>query len=354
MDFATLNGQRVISASVTIPIQGTWSADVVLSSDTTTPTSVTLAIADITLVGTAFRTAAFSGSRSLRLVGGAAGWRKTLPAKGYSSPAGVRLKSVLDDAARESGETMAPYADATIGSFFTRDRQPAERVLRSLAPSWWMGLDGETHIEARPSGAITSPFTVTSWSGGKGQFEIATEKLSDWMPGRSFTSPTVTTAQTISTTQIQVDNAGKLRLTVLNTRGTGDRLLDHVRSIIRDELASLVFSGVWEYELALTEGDTVDLVSTDSRVPNLTKIPLRSSVMGEKVTPAPGGKCLVAFVNSDPSRPVVLSIDGAPLVAEIGATVTKIGNGAVPLAAAGDFAGPFPIVAAITTGRILG
>jgi hypothetical protein len=165
--------------------------------------------------------ASFAGSRSVRLVGGYGGWRKQVTAQAYQDPKGVRLSMVLGDAAAAVGEQMAISQDAPIGLNFVREAAPAERVLRQLAGAlWYVDPSGVTRLDARDSSAIGSEFQVIMWSGGKGLFQIATEDNAAWMPGRTFTAPTVTEIQTVSMTTLQIDNDGKLRLEVLSE---GDR-----------------------------------------------------------------------------------------------------------------------------------
>jgi hypothetical protein len=114
------------------------------------------------------------------------------------------------------GEQISVASDSTIGTLFAREAAPAERLLRQLAgASWWVDTRGVTQVGPRTSMAITSAFTVVQWSGAKGSFEIATEIVGDWMPGNTFTAPTVSGTQTIGLTTIDADNDGKIRLTVL-------------------------------------------------------------------------------------------------------------------------------------------
>lgn len=217
--WGTFAGARVISTTVTIPWYGAWSADLVLAVVTTVPPSGAFTLGDLALTGFVQRTASFAGSRSARLVGGFGGWQKVVPAYGYSLPSGVMLSSVLRDVAAAVGEQVNVVNDAAIGSFFVREGAPAARVLRQLAgATWWIDPSGVTQVGPRANTApITSAFDVIGWSGARGRFEIASEHLSDWTPGRTFSSPVVTAPQTISTVTIRANNEGIVRLDVLVT-----------------------------------------------------------------------------------------------------------------------------------------
>lgn len=217
-DFAAFGGQRVITAHVAIPAYGAWSADVSLAVSAPIPsTAAPLVLGDLSLLGTVFRAADFAGSRSARVVGGYGGWQKSVPAQAYRG-ANVRISTVLKDAAAAVGERVQVDAsDTNLGSF-TRAAGRASQTLRQVGgPQWWVAPDGVTHVGPRPASAITSQFDVIAWSGKTGRFTIASETLADWLPGRTFTAPTVGSTKTIGFVSIEMANDGRLRLEVLAT-----------------------------------------------------------------------------------------------------------------------------------------
>jgi hypothetical protein len=215
-DFAAFAGQRAIKASVGIPYYGTWCADVTLAISGTIPSAASvLVLGDLSLMGTVVRAASFAGSRSARIAGGFGGWPREVSAQAYRG-SNVRASTVLRDAAALVGERVQVDANDTNLGRFTREAGPASRVLRQVAgPLWWTAPDGVTHVGPRASTPITSAFDVIGWSGKTGKFTIATEVLADWQPGRTFTAPTVSGAQTISHVSIEMANDGRLRLEVL-------------------------------------------------------------------------------------------------------------------------------------------
>ncbi len=310
----TLNGTRVVSGVITIPFYGAWVADVVLSDAGHISTDVTLVVGDLALVGTILRQASFAASRSARIVGGSGGWRKELPSRGYSHFSGVKLSTVVGDAANECGERIVLASDLSLGTHYARDEGTAQRVLElEVGGRWWIDPDGTTQTKDRDSAPIVTPFTVVSWSGGKGQFEIASESIASWLPGRTFTSPTVEGTQTISSVTVEVDNEGKARLHILSTNGSKERLRESIRAIIKQEVSTLSFAGVWEYSIAANPAalglvSTIDATPTDPRMPPLTNVPLVG--MGVVAAPATGTMCRIRFVNSDPARPECISLEG--------------------------------------------
>lgn len=368
VDFADLNGHRIISGSITIPYYGTWSGDVVLalSDQLTNPAVVTFA--DITLTGAIWRQFAFTSSRSARLVGGAGGWSQPVPAIAYNNPGGVAMSMVLGDVAALVGETIKIAQDAVVGPTFVREAAPAARTLRQLAGiNWWVDPSGITQIGPRTNlTPITTDFQATEYSGGKGQFKIATEHPADWMPGRTFSNEVVTTTQTIDTVTHTFTNDGQHRLEVLASPTTvsGDRMLANLRQIIRAEFPQLTYGAIYEYAIqaVAADGSTADAVPTSTALPlpQQIKIPLRSGLLGEAVVAKIGVRCRVVFINADPTRPAVIGADGPPGTSTIDATQTMniapsatavvIGAGSAYAARVGDTVVAGGFTGTITTG----
>lgn len=218
MSFATLAGQRIVSGSINVPYYGIWTGDVTLAVAAPLPVQTTLVIGDLSMVCAIYRSASFTASRSARILGGYGGWRKVIPGQSYQSSSGVNASMVLRDVAAACGEQINIPQDSVIGTSYTRESAAGERVLRLMAgPSWYIDSQGVTQVALRPTGRITSPFSVIDWSGAKGRFEIATENYGDWLPGRSFLNSNISVAQAIGMTTYTLENDGKLRLTVLSS-----------------------------------------------------------------------------------------------------------------------------------------
>lgn len=208
--YANLSGARITKASITIPYYGIWTAVVTMAQPFTAPTPCTLSVADMTLTGFVYRSDQFAGLQIAQLIGGFGGWGKTLSAKKYGSPGGVKVSLVLGDAALECGEQVALSQDATIGTFYGRDAGPASNVLRDLAGAlWWIDPKGVTQCgTARSALPITSKFMLTDFDPGVGLITAATENPSDWMPGRTVSTSVLTTPRTLSLVRHEVDNDG--------------------------------------------------------------------------------------------------------------------------------------------------
>lgn len=222
-DYASLNGTRVVSGRVCLPSYGLWTADLVLATPQvlpSTPGGLSLVLGNLTLTGTAFRQASYGSARSVRIVAGYGGWRKTLSPKSYQLPSGVPLSMVLGDAAQELGEPVpqlsAALQGATVGFSYCRAGDLGTLVLAQLAtPYWWVQPNGVVFVGPRPTGAITSTFQVTEYAGREGRFTVAPDVIGDWLPGRSFTTPQIGTPNPISYVEHELPGTGSLRSHVL-------------------------------------------------------------------------------------------------------------------------------------------
>jgi hypothetical protein len=336
--FATLNGARIISGSLTVPYYGTWTADVVLAQAdaiATTPMGCTIVLGNLTLVGTAFRTASFSGARSARIVGGAAGWLETVTAQQYHSSGGVQASMVLGDAASAVGERVSLASNSSLGSDFVRAADRASNVLEQVSGGeWWVDSSGTTRVAPRENVVIGSAFVVEDWSGGKGRFTIATEDYASWLPGATFSSPTVSAVQTISSVTYRFENDGRFRLEVLaegaQSTVTLDRIFSSFRSLIQKLLAPTRYYGTYEYTIVATDGTTVDGTPNDTTrgLPSLNKLELRADSIAAQ-TPQTRNLCHVIFVNGDPTKPKCTWTQPDP-------TSAQLLGGSNPVARLGD------------------
>ena len=218
--YASLNGLQAVKASLTLAYYGIAVADVDLAQTGTISSPCSLVIGNLTCSMTVFRENTFAGVRSLRLVGGAGGWRKLVPAQAYANPIGIRLSTVMGDVCSLVGETInIPKAnDAIIGTNFVRENAQAQRMLRQLVGTlWWMDLTGTTQIVPRPTTRIQSSFLAGTYTPGAGRLTVSTEDPISWQPGNTFVDANFQNTLTISSATFSSDSKGAMRVEVLTT-----------------------------------------------------------------------------------------------------------------------------------------
>lgn len=344
---STLQGHRVTSARVWLPAWGCWFAEVMLDGEHALSGRVTLSLAGLALVGTVLSGGAEKGRSSFRIVSGAGGWGRQIPAASESDDAGVKLSKVLLSAASACGETLdaSTLPTTRVGPSYARREDQACRVLELEVPgAWYVGEDGITRIGRRGASTIAASVPrVSTVDLARRTVTLAPESASGLVPG--------VTVDGIEAVDVQHElGEDGLRTTVYGSRdGGGSRRLAALRQIFDQMAPDLKFAGVTEYRVVLLAGTTrVDLqpVRRSSGMPDLRRVPMMPGVAGAKSTLALGSRVLVAFVDSDPARPVVVGFedaDGAgftPTLTTIdAATFVRLGAGARPAIGAGDLAG---------------
>ena len=202
--FASLGGQSVREMVLTIPSSGRATADCWLDRPQGLMSGQqSLVLGGLTMLVTVWRGGEFAGVGSYRVVAGYGGWGNPIGPKPYTIPGkgGVRLSTVVKDAARACGERELVLADRSLGNYWFRvGNRPASRVFGQAAvKSWWIRNDGVTVVGDREQTVVQSSFDVLPGTDlGVGRVEIATDNPEDWSPGCVFTASTIATQKTVS------------------------------------------------------------------------------------------------------------------------------------------------------------
>ena len=307
MSTATLAGNRCLAVSVHVPAWGLAFAEVELDQEVDLTGAVELVVADMTFRGAILSGGPWIGRSRYRVVAGAGGWGRDLPAKEYRTDLGVKLSTVLGDAAREAGETIEGVAATSVGQAYERLAGPASQCLQLLAPqAWYVGTDGVTRLGSRPQVAYAGTASRGKVDLAAGRVELMADAIADIVPG-------VVVEGVEAVDVVHELRESKLRTTVYgSTTGTSKRLaawvalLDQLRPIDR-------YRGVWEYRVVSQSGDRLNLqpARVSLGMPDCRSVRVRPGLPGCKATVALGSLVLVAFVNSDPGRPVVVGFDDA-------------------------------------------
>lgn len=319
MSIAAINGNPVARARVQVSAWGAWWAELSLPDPIVLAGAVTITLADLTLRGTVVSGGVANGNAGYRIVAGAGGWNRDVPAAGYANDAGVKLANVVGDAAALVGETLADVPTTRLGPGFARSAGPASRVLHDVAPrAWRVEFDGVTRFGVRPTVVYTGDAARTLRDPMNSIVELATETIGVLVPG-----VVIDGAAPATDVEYVLDEK---RLTVRVYAGRkSSRRLDALSRMIEALHPSLRWAGVFEFRVVLQSGDRFALqpVRVATGLPDLHNVPVRGPA-GVKATVTPGELCLVAFVDRDPSRPVIVAHDAAdapgwmPLFLELG------------------------------------
>ena len=105
-----------------------------------------------------------------------------------------------------------------------------------------------------------------------------------------------------------------------------DRLFTAIRNLIRAEFPQYTYCGVYEYSIQAVNSGTgaVDCEPTDTTIslPNLSNVLFSPSLLAESCTATMGSTCLVEFVNSDPTRPRIVSVGPTVFMGTLDASQT--------------------------------
>lgn len=193
MSALTIAGSAVLAATVTMPRVGVWWAEVEVSTETAL-TGVVEIVPETgaTWHGTVIAGGVHAGTWRGRIVGGAGGLRRTLPATSYRD---ATLHDVVADATRESGETLDAGTDlrSWAVSRFVRVERPASRAVADVACAaslpWRVTRAGTLLVAAESWAGVSLPdVTVASEGVHVQRYELAGGVLGI-DPGTSITLP---------------------------------------------------------------------------------------------------------------------------------------------------------------------
>jgi hypothetical protein len=183
----SVNGNRITRLSVRFPWSGVWSAEGDFDQALPTPSlsgSALVTIGQLQLQGAfdSALTGTFVQQSKFHVHGGVNGWTTRLIAKPYHSDAGVLATTIVQDLARETGETLgdlSAIAGLIVGNDFVRQRQPAAETLSwLLGPSrqWFVDESGVTQIGMRAPLEIQGNYEVLDFDA---RFKVATVTTDD-------------------------------------------------------------------------------------------------------------------------------------------------------------------------------
>jgi hypothetical protein len=252
---------------------------------------------------------------SVLLVGGAGSWGKSLRAKHYHSDAGVRARLVIEDAARESGETVniaAEVGDVALGIDYVRTAGPASRALEDALQGavWWVDAVGVTQVAAsRPEADVEpSVYEVLEYDPRSSIAVVSVDDVAAVSVG-SRLATRLDAVQVVRELEITVEPAA-IRLRA-RCAPAADALATLFRKAVQTVTGSRLW-GSWRYRVTRISGDRLELqaVSAQSGLPDVLPISVWPGVAGSHAKPALGAEVLVEFIEGDRTQPHVRAFAG--------------------------------------------
>lgn len=308
-----LNGQDLTRLRIRLTLYGAWVGECIHSDPSLVPSvgdTASIVFASQTFAGTVARVATLQDlSYDTLIVGGGGGLSVSLPVLQLVGPT---VGLVLDQALRDGGslESLSATVDASLLATQLQSwRRPFRTLGRELdaicaalpsGTSWrilsdgtlWLGTEPDTTIQA-----VVQDYDVMSWDASAGCVIIAAEDPTV-LPGESW--PDIT--GTIGTV---VHNVTKdATRTELYLASPGDREVGAFDALLQqpDMLALYV------YKVLSQNGDgTLELRSTDARLPDLSRCPVRYGIPGTTGAIPAGCIAVVGFAGGNSEDPYVAS-----------------------------------------------
>lgn len=333
MTRVSINGITATAASLQIPARGRWWLDVELDGDHALAGSVTTNFADLVLVGSVQSGGSFQGRSRFRIVAGAGGWGRELPAKFYTNDAGVKLSTILQDAANEVGEQIANLPGGTVGKSFTRLEAPASWALQELLASWYVDETGVTRTGARSEVTFNGEATRQELDAAAGRLTLAADSIATLLPG----------AQVDGLVAADVEHhytSGAIRSILWGEREDDEsRRLAAWRKLFTQLFPDMRYRGIYECRVVSQSGERLNLqpVRSSLGLPTLLRrVRVRPGVPGVRADHKLGSLVLVAFVDADPGRAAVVGFDDAESPGFVPSELDLVGVDDLLLVAAAD------------------
>lgn len=312
--FATVGGRPCSSVSVQMPWTGVWFASAELHEPAELPSAVTLVVGDTTFRGVVDprRSGTFAGKSVVTILGGAGGWRRSIPARAHHNDGTIRASRLAVAAGREVGETLvvASALDGPVtGVDWPREADAASSVLRLLfGDAWWVGADGVTRVDRRSVVDVTGQTQILEYDPQLRRAEIGLDgrDLSVVFPGASMLDPVRLGATPFVVRDVEIEVAGSSVRAHALGGGEGTGLGEAIRNLVRDPART--YFGTWRYRVYRMSGDRVELqiVRRRAGLPDVLPVSMSPGVAGAWSELAAGAIVLVQFLEGDPSLPIVV------------------------------------------------
>lgn len=380
-----LNQLHGVNAVVHMPKTGAWYADVDVDLDVVPvvpvgPAVLTIGVGGV-LRGTVDDRASgrFGAKAHVRLVAGGGGWDTPVPALHLHNDAGVFSTAVYSVTGASVGEVVVELGPPKLfGVDYARMRGPASQVFTGV--DWYVDVLGITYVGPRVPLPAPPTIDILTWDPTTKVAEIASDILI--VPGMTLTDPVRFGVATVDAVEHTFGEEGARAIAWCSTpslggaaavaasppASAGSKVVQALAALARHS-AGVSTLKQYPYRVVVQGPDgRLNLQSTKllgEAPPFLQLIDVWAGLPGLKVKLTPSSVVLVAFIDGDPGRPIVVGFDPkAPPAIEIKLDAIRIavGEGTSPalkvtpdlvawLGAVGTATavGPPPLLAATST-----
>jgi hypothetical protein len=305
MSFLTLNGAPALSAVVTMPLIGAWTAEVTVDAREAPSGAARLEAADgkAVWVGTVYRAGMSNDSAMVRIVGGAGGLAEEVEPKFYRD---VDAGQVAREALEAVGERLSGDSDSSVVgtklSAWARMRGPAGEALRALTGSlgahWRVLADGSVWVGRESWPASRAAPQTLEQAPQAGMLEVWSE-VPDLEPGQTLDGKRLTKVEHRIGEEIRT-------LAWTDDEGLpGDDLMDAIEATVRHLTSGVDYLALYLARVVKQNDDgSLELEPDDRRIPGLSKVPIAYGIPGLTAKVASGSRVALAFASGNPAAPV--------------------------------------------------
>ena len=276
---------------------------------------------------------------SVRVVGGAGGWDRSVPPLHYHVDNGVSSTSVYTGAAALVGETIVESAPSSLGTDFMRSAGPASQVFGDL--DWYVDFGGLTQVGSRPAAVADASLTLISWDPVQQRAELVCDSFV--LPGTVLSDSRLNGATPTIRDVEQTWDASGSRVVAWCASNPVGRLLSALTNAVR-VLGRTASLKVYQYRIVLEGSDgrlNLQAVNPSAGMPDTLPLSVWPGMQGDSAELQVGKLVLVHFYEGpagSPPQPVVVGFDpsGLPvkrIVDASGAVAIGPSAGLVSLAA---------------------
>lgn len=339
-----VNDKPVITGRITLHRRGPWRAQLVIDSNETLESPVTIGRdeGDILFIGAVVSAEVRSDRVEAELVGGGGRLQYALPSKAYNN---VTVAIVLQDLATEAGEQLSAGISTDLLStqlaYYIRTEARASQQLDALADllgvQWRVLTDGTLWLGNDAWNTVTIEHDLLADSAARSSAEIATDELSiDLVPGVTFNGKHVSFVE-------HCIDPDRMRTKLLYERSDAaamDAAKGPLTRLIEGVTWQSAYARMYPGRVVLQHANgSIDVILDDDTMPGLSQVKILAPYPGSTVKVAAGTRVEVGFVAADPRLPVAMIWESGTTQATelaLNAGTIKLNGGGANVIRAGD------------------